>query len=75
MQSDEGDGDSAWTRTTTVNRATRARWVTARRARALWVPERECGIAAPSALVRGLLDGWVADSPDTREWRDLEEVC
>lgn len=41
----------------------------------LWVPERECGIAAPSALVRGLLDGWVADSPDTREWRDLEEVC
>jgi hypothetical protein len=41
----------------------------------LWVPERECGLAAPSALVRGLLDGWVADSPDTREWRDLEEVC
>ena len=41
----------------------------------LWVPERECGIAAPAALVRGLLDGWVADSPDTREWRDLEEVC
>ena len=27
------------------------------------------------ALVRGLLDGWVADSPDSREWRDLEEVC
>ncbi|MDG9702242.1 c-type cytochrome biogenesis protein [Streptomyces sp. DH37] len=41
----------------------------------LWVPERECGLAAPAALVRGLLDGWVADSPDTREWRDLEEVC
>lgn len=41
----------------------------------LWVPERECGIAAPAALVRGLLDGWVADSPDSREWRDLEEVC
>ncbi|MEU0062764.1 tetratricopeptide repeat protein [Streptomyces albidoflavus] len=41
----------------------------------LWVPERECGIAAPPALVRGLLDGWVADSPDTRAWRDLEEVC
>ncbi|MBH5336910.1 hypothetical protein IHE55_19930 [Streptomyces pactum] len=41
----------------------------------LWVPERECGIAAPAGLVRGLLDGWVADSPDTREWRDLEEVC
>ncbi|MEU0280152.1 tetratricopeptide repeat protein [Streptomyces sp. NPDC088147] len=41
----------------------------------LWAPERECGIAAPAALVRGLLDGWVADSPDTREWRDLEEVC
>ena len=40
-----------------------------------WSPERECGIAAPAALVRGLLDGWVADSPDTREWRDLEEVC
>ncbi|MGK5446247.1 tetratricopeptide repeat protein [Streptomyces radiopugnans] len=41
----------------------------------LWVPERECGLAAPASLVRGLLDGWVADSPDTREWRDLEEVC
>ncbi|MFI7244154.1 tetratricopeptide repeat protein [Streptomyces qinglanensis] len=41
----------------------------------LWVPERECGLAAPAALVHGLLDGWVADSPDTREWRDLEEVC
>jgi tetratricopeptide (TPR) repeat protein len=41
----------------------------------LWVPERECGIAAPAGLVRGLLDGWVADSPDSREWRDLEEVC
>jgi hypothetical protein len=41
----------------------------------LWVPERECGLAAPAGLVRGLLDGWVADSPDTREWRDLEEVC
>lgn len=41
----------------------------------LWSPERECGIAAPAGLVRGLLDGWVADSPDTREWRDLEEVC
>ncbi|MET7638378.1 hypothetical protein [Streptomyces sp. NPDC005438] len=40
-----------------------------------WVPERECGLAAPATLVRGLLDGWVADSPDTREWRDLEEVC
>jgi len=41
----------------------------------LWVAERECGIAAPAGLVRGLLDGWVADSPDAREWRDLEEVC
>ncbi|MEU3465140.1 hypothetical protein ABZ721_35000 [Streptomyces sp. NPDC006733] len=41
----------------------------------LWVPERECGIAAPAALVRGLLDSWIADSPDTRDWRDLEEVC
>ncbi|MQS09122.1 tetratricopeptide repeat protein [Streptomyces alkaliphilus] len=41
----------------------------------LWSPERECGLAAPASLVRGLLDGWVADSPDTREWRDLEEVC
>jgi hypothetical protein len=41
----------------------------------LWSPERECGIAAPAGLVRGLLDGWVADSPDSREWRDLEEVC
>lgn len=41
----------------------------------LWSPERECGIAAPAGLVRGLLDGWVADSPGTREWRDLEEVC
>ena len=40
-----------------------------------WVPERECGIAAPASLVSGLLDGWVADSPDTRAWRDLEEVC
>jgi hypothetical protein len=39
-----------------------------------WSPERECGIAAPAALVRGLLDSWVADSPDTRDWRDLEEV-
>jgi hypothetical protein len=39
------------------------------------VPERECGIAAPASLVRGLLDGWVADSPDSRDWRDLEEVC
>ncbi|MBW1597118.1 tetratricopeptide repeat protein [Streptomyces sp. JJ38] len=41
----------------------------------IWMPERECGLAAPASLVRGLLDGWVADSPDTREWRDLEEVC
>ncbi len=41
----------------------------------LWSPERECGLAAPGSLVRGLLDGWVADSPDTRDWRDLEEVC
>lgn len=40
-----------------------------------WVPERECGLAAPGGLVRGLLDSWVADSPDSREWRDLEEVC
>ena len=40
-----------------------------------WTPERECGIAAPAGLVRGLLDGWVADSPGTRDWRDLEEVC
>jgi hypothetical protein len=40
-----------------------------------WTPERECGIAAPATLVRGLLDGWVADSPSTRAWRDLEEVC
>jgi hypothetical protein len=40
-----------------------------------WSPERECGIAAPDALVRGLLEGWVSDSPDTRDWRDLEEVC
>lgn len=41
----------------------------------LWSPERECGVAAPAGLVRGLLDSWVSDSPDTREWRDLEEVC
>lgn len=41
----------------------------------LWVPERECGVAAPAGLVRGLLDGWVADSPDTRAYRDLEGVC
>ncbi|MGH3310238.1 MAG: tetratricopeptide repeat protein [Streptomyces sp.] len=41
----------------------------------LWVPERECGLAAPAGLVRGLLDSWVEDSPSTREWRDLEEVC
>lgn len=40
-----------------------------------WTPERECGIAAPADLVRGLLESWVADSPDTRDWRDLEEVC
>jgi hypothetical protein len=39
------------------------------------VPERECGIAAPATLVRGLLDSWVADSPESRDWRDLEEVC
>ena len=39
---------------------------------------RRSGSAAwrrPAGLVRGLLDGWVADSPDTRDWRDLEEVC
>lgn len=41
----------------------------------LWSPERECGVAAPASLVRGILEGWVADSPDTRAWRDLEEVC
>jgi hypothetical protein len=41
----------------------------------LWMPERECGVAAPAGLVRVLLDSWVADSPDTRDWRDLEEVC
>jgi hypothetical protein len=41
----------------------------------VWVPERECGLAAPGGLVRGLLDSWVADGPDSREWRDLEEVC
>jgi hypothetical protein len=46
-----------------------------RSAGALWVPERECGIAAPATLVRGLLDSWVADSPESRDWRDLEEVC
>ncbi len=23
----------------------------------------------------GAADGWVADSPDSRDWRDLEEVC
>jgi tetratricopeptide (TPR) repeat protein len=40
-----------------------------------WVPERECGLAAPAGLVRGLLDNWVADSPDSRAYRDLEEVC
>ncbi|MFC7221133.1 tetratricopeptide repeat protein [Streptomyces polyrhachis] len=40
----------------------------------LWVPERECGLAAPATLVRGLLDSWAADSPDSRDWRDLEEV-
>jgi hypothetical protein len=32
-------------------------------------------VAAPASLVRGLLDGWVADSPHSRDWRDLEEVC
>ncbi|SFD34576.1 Tetratricopeptide repeat-containing protein [Streptomyces aidingensis] len=41
----------------------------------LWSPERECGLAAPASLVQGLLDSWVADSPETRYWRDLEEVC
>jgi hypothetical protein len=46
-----------------------------RSAGGVWVPERECGIAAPAGLVRGLLDGWVADSPDSRAYRDLEEVC
>ena len=65
---------STSTRTTTASRATRDRWATAPTGD-LWSPERECGIAAPAGLVRGLLDGWVADSPDTREWRDLEEVC
>ncbi|WP_323378135.1 tetratricopeptide repeat protein [Streptomyces smaragdinus] len=44
------------------------------RTESLWVPERECGIAAPAGLVRGLLDSWAADSPDSRDWRDLEEV-
>ena len=52
-------------------------WLSHRRAAAegVWVPERECGIAAPANLVRGLLDGWVAESPGTRAYRDLEGVC
>nr|WP_203607255.1 hypothetical protein [Streptomyces sp. SID11385] len=40
-----------------------------------WVTERECGVAAPADLVRGILDTWVADRPEARGWRDLEEVC
>ncbi|MER5864048.1 hypothetical protein [Kitasatospora sp. NPDC002040] len=40
-----------------------------------WLAERECGIAAPANLVGGLLDRWVAASPATRAYRDLEEVC
>lgn len=61
------------TPTTTANRDTPGRSATARPA--------SCGCRSGSAasrppgLVRGLLDGWVADSPDSREWRDLEEVC
>ncbi|MFC9327165.1 tetratricopeptide repeat protein [Kitasatospora sp. NPDC057015] len=40
-----------------------------------WLVERECGIAAPAGLVRGLLDRWVSASPGSRAYRDLEEVC
>jgi hypothetical protein len=40
-----------------------------------WSEERECGLAAPAALIRDLLDAWVAGSPDRRDYRDLEEVC
>ncbi|WP_179816316.1 tetratricopeptide repeat protein [Allostreptomyces psammosilenae] len=40
-----------------------------------WLVEREYGVAAPQALVAQLLDEWVAASPDTRDYRDLEEVC
>ncbi|MFI5532771.1 tetratricopeptide repeat protein [Kitasatospora sp. NPDC051853] len=40
-----------------------------------WLAERECGIAAPAALVRTLLDRWVAAAPGGRAYRDLEEVC
>ena len=74
MPQRRGRRASTSTRTTTASRATPGRWATARTGE-LWVPERECGIAAPAGLVRGLLDGWVADSPDSRDWRDLEEVC
>jgi hypothetical protein len=40
-----------------------------------WLAERECGIAAPTGLVRGLLDTWAAEAPEARDYRDLEEVC
>ena len=67
---------STWTRTTTASRATPGRWGTARPGR-FPVGARSASAASRrrAGLVRGLLDGWVADSPDTREWRDLEEVC
>jgi hypothetical protein len=41
----------------------------------LWVPERECGLAAPKGLVGELLDRWVRAAPTRRAYRDLEEVC
>jgi hypothetical protein len=46
-----------------------------RSAGALWLPERECGMAAPADLVGLLLDRWVLGNPEGRAYRDLEEVC
>ncbi|CAO0835634.1 Tetratricopeptide repeat-containing protein OS=Streptomyces microflavus OX=1919 GN=G3I39_07635 PE=4 SV=1 [Streptomyces microflavus] len=68
---------STWTRTTTASRATRDRWATARRAAVTSGSPSASAVSRPRRVwVRlGLLDGWVADSPDSREWRDLEEVC
>ena len=65
---------STWTRTTTASPDIPGRWGTARTG-SCGCRSASAGSRRPAALVRGLLDGWVADSPDTRDWRDLEEVC
>ena len=66
---------STWTRTTTASRATPGPLGHRTRRAPCGCRSASAASRRPPALVRGLLDGWVADSPDTREWRDLEEVC